>query len=656
MFDNLFSIGKIGTMETKNRIVFTAMGNALANKDGTVSEKDIHFYGARAKGGVGLIITECTIVDGRRGKGNTKQIGVYDDKFIPGLKALADEVHKYDGKIAAQIYHPGRQGISVVNGNLPMLAPSNVECKVVHQPTEEMSIKQIEDLINKFIEAAVRIRKAGIDGVEVHAAHGYLLNQFLSPYTNKRKDKYGGSLENRMRILEEIILGIRERCGKDFPMMVRLSVDEYLEYFGLKNQGLKLEESRKIAKRLEKLGVDALDISCGIYETMNVSWEPASFEQGWKINLPEEIKRTVDIPVIGVAVLRDPEYADKMIKEGKIDFAGSARQHLADPEWANKAKEGRTDEIRKCISCLHCMETLMGADITENSIQCAINIQSGKENEYGDFKKDGQGRTVAIIGAGPAGLEAARVLALREFKPIILEKTDQLGGQLLLANKPPKKEKINWLIDYLKIQVEKLGVEIRYNTPATIEILKALNPYAVFIAQGAEPIIPKSIPGIDGEKVLTCKEVLGKTVKLTHKKVAVIGSGLTGIETAHYLAVNENQVSVFEMEDEIGPGVYFQNLIDVMNHMKPFGVKFYPKHKLIEIDGNTAIFENTETKEEHSYDFDYIVLTLGTTPNRKSVDEIKESFSKVSVLGDAEKAGKIRNAMEGGFEIAYKLK
>lgn len=655
MFDNLFSAGKIGTMEIKNRVVFTSMGNALANTDGTISEKDIHFYGARAKGGVGLIFTECTIVDGHRGKGNTKQIGVYDDKFIPGLKALADEVHKYGSKIVVQIYHPGRQGISVVNGNLPMLAPSDVECQVVHQPVEEMSIEQIEDMVNKFVEAAVRIKKAGIDGVEVHGAHGYLINQFLSPYTNRRKDKYGGSLENRMRFLEEIILGIREKCGEDFPLIVRLSVDEFLDYAGLENDGLKLEEGKKIAKRLEEIGVDALDISCGIYETMNVSWEPTGFEEGWKINLPEEIKKAVKIPVIGVSVIRDPAYADKMIGEGKIDFAGSARQHFADPEWANKAKEGRVDEIRRCISCLHCMETLMAADITGGATQCAINIQSGREAEYSDFTKNGQGRRVAIIGAGPAGLEAARILALRGFKPIILEKSHQAGGQLQLANKPPKKEKINWLIDYLKTQAEKLGVEIRYNTPATIEILKELDPYAIFIAQGANPIIPESIPGKDGENVLIYTDVLTGKVELTNKKVAVIGSGMTGIETAYFLADKDNEVSIFEMADQIGPGVYFQNLIDIMKHIEPLGVKLYPKHKLVKIDGNTAIFENTEAKENISYSFDYIVLSLGTRPNKELIDEIEENFSNVHILGDANKTGRIRNAMETGFELAYRL-
>jgi 2,4-dienoyl-CoA reductase-like NADH-dependent reductase (Old Yellow Enzyme family)/thioredoxin reductase len=655
VFESLFSKGKIGTMETKNRIVFTSMGNALANTDGTVSEKDIYFYGARAKGGVGVVFTECSVVDGERGKGNNKQICVYDDKFIPGLKALADEIHKYDSKIVVQIYHPGRQGITFINGNLPMLAPSEVECKAVHQPTEAMTIEQIEDMVDKFVNAAVRLKKAGIDGVELHGAHGYLINQFLSPYTNKRTDKYGGSLENRMRFLEEIIIGIREKCGKDYPLIVRLSVDEFLGYVGLPEKGLHIEESVKIAKRLEELGVDALDISCGIYETMNVAWEPSSFEQGWKIHLPETIKKAVNIPVIGVAVIRDPEYADQMIKEGKIDFAGSARQHYADPEWSNKAKEGKVNEIRKCISCLHCMETLMKADLSDIPCQCGINIQSGREYEYNDFKEDGEGKVVAIIGAGPAGLEAARVLAIRKYKPVIFEKSDKLGGQLELANKPPKKEKINWLIDYLKYQIEKAEVEIRYNTVPTIESLKELNPYAVFIAQGSNPIIPRSIPGIEGENVLSAVDILNGKVKLNNKKIAVVGSGMTGLETAHYLAENSNDVSVFEMADEIGPGLYFQNLIDVMSHIEPLGVKLYPKHKLVKIEENKVTFENTETGENEYYDFDYIVISLGTAPNKELIDEIKSAFDKVSVLGDAKKVGRIRNAMETGFISAYNL-
>lgn len=655
MFQHLFAAGKIGSMVTKNRIVMTAMGNHLANSDGSVSEKDIAFYSARAKGGVGLIITECALVDDRRGKGNNHQISVAADRFISGLNRLAQEVHHYGSKIVVQIYHPGRQGISAVNQNLPMMAPSEVECQAVHQPTVAMTTGEIADLVEKFIQAAIRIKSAGIDGVEVHGAHGYLINQFLSPYTNLRTDRYGGSFENRMRFLEEIVLGIREQCGPEYPLIVRLSVDEFLGTTGQPGKGLQLEDGVKIAQRLETLGVDAIDVSSGIYESMNVAWEPASFEQGWKIYLPERIKKAVSIPVIGVAVIRDPEYADTILREGKLDFVGSARQHYADPEWANKAKEGKVASIRKCISCLHCMETLMAADMSPVPCQCGINIQSGRESEYREFREDGRGRTVAIIGAGPSGLEAARVLAMRQFKPILFEKTANVGGQLVLAAKPPKKDKLNWLIDYLKEQARELAVEIRLNTAPTLADLKALNPYAVFIAQGSKPIIPKSIPGIKRKEVVSCVDVLAGTINLTGQKVAVIGSGMTGIETAHLLAENDNQVSLFEMAEAIGPGLYFQNLIDILTHIGKLGVQLYPRHKLLEIGHCQAIFETTESEEKKEYPFDTIVIAVGTTPNRELTEEIQSNFDRVYILGDADKAGRIRNAMESGFISAYNL-
>ncbi|SNR87880.1 2,4-dienoyl-CoA reductase [Anaerovirgula multivorans] len=655
MLKNLFSQGKIGTMETKNRIVMTAMGNYLANTDGTVSEEDIAFYSARAKGGIGTIITECAIVEDLRGKGNTHQITVSHDKFILGLRKLADAIHKYHSKIVVQIYHPGRQGISAINQNLPMLAPSAIECNAVHQPVTTMTTEEISDMVERFIQAAVRLKEAGIDGVEVHGAHGYLINEFLSPYTNERTDKYGGSFENRMRFLEEIIVGIRERCGKDYPLLVRLSVDEFLGVIGLPGKGLQLEDSVKIAKRLEALGVDALDVSSGIYESMNVAWEPSSFQQGWKIHLSETIKKSVNISVIGVAVIRDPEYAEQILAEGKVDFVGSARQHYADAEWSSKAKEGRTDEIRKCISCLHCMETLSSTDMTSTPCQCGINIEAGKELEYSNLREDGEGKTVAIIGAGPAGLEAARILAKRKYKPIVFEKNDKIGGQLQYANKPPKKDKINWLIDYLRVQVEKLGVEIRLNTPATIEELKALDPYAVFIAHGSNPVLPKSISGIDGDEVLSSIDILSGNKELIGKKVAVIGSGMTGIETAHLLAEDGNEVSIFEMADNIGPGLYFQNLIDVMGHIEKLGVQIYPKHKLTSIKDGNVIFEVMEGGEKKEFNFDNIVISIGTQSNDELVAEIKSNFENVKLLGDAKKVGKIRDAIEAGYVNAFTL-
>lgn len=655
MFPHLFSEGKIGNLRTKNRIVMTAMGNHLANTDGSVSERDIAFYTTRARGGVGLIITECAIVDGASGKGNTQQISVAEDQFIPGLNRLAQAIHKCDSKIVVQIYHPGRQGISVINGNLPMPAPSAVECQAVHQPTVAMSTEEVEAMVEKFIQAAVRVKEAGIDGVEVHGAHGYLINQFLSPYTNLREDRYGGSFENRLRFLEEIVLGIRERCGKDYPLIVRLSVDEFLETTGQPDKGLHLADGVKIAQHLEKLGVDAIDVSSGIYESMNVAWEPFSFEEGWKIHLSEAVKKAVSIPVIGVAVFRDPEYADQAIGQGKLDFVGSARQHYADAEWSNKAKAGQVGNLRKCISCLHCMETLMNADMSPIPCQCSINIQSGRELDYADFKTNGAGRIVAIIGAGPAGLEAARVLALRRFKPIIFEKTNQLGGQLELANKPPKKEKINWLIDYLKNQVAELAVEVKFNTSPTLEELKKLNPYAILIAHGSKAVMPHFIPGIDGPAVLSYVDILNRTVKLTNQKVAVIGSGMCGIETAHFLAEGGNQVSLFEMADNIGPGLYFQYLIDIMGRIGQLGVQLYPKHKLVEIKNKTVVFETTVSGEKSEYSFDAIVIAVGAEPNMELTAELQSHFERVYPLGDAVKVGKIRNALESGFIAAYGL-
>ncbi|BAH08093.1 FAD-dependent oxidoreductase [Clostridium kluyveri] len=655
MYENLFKIGKIGSLEIKNRIVMEPMGNFYANEDGTVSEKDIAFYGERAKGGVGLIITEVVSVNGENGRANSHNLFLSKDMHIPGYKKLVEEIHKYDSKIFVEIYHPGRQGISAVNGNKPMLAPSAIECKCAHQPVRAMTTEEAEELVQDFINAAVRAKKAGIDGVELHAAHGYLINQFLSPYTNKRSDKYGGSFENRIRFLEEIILGIREKCGKEYPLIVRLSVDEFLRFANIEEKGIELKDGVEIVKYLEKLGIDAIDVSAGIYETMNTAWEPSSFEQGWKKNLAASVKEEVNIPVFSTAVIRDPAYADNMIAEGICDFVGSARQHVADPEWANKTRQGNTDKIRKCISCLTCMESLMSADITGVPMHCAVNVQAGEELKYSDFKEDGDGRTVVIIGAGPSGLEAARVLALRKFRPVLFEQKSQIGGQLEYANKPPEKDKITWLIDYYKDQCNELAIEIRLNKKPTIDEIKELNPYAVFIAEGSNPIMPKSIKGIDGKNVFSTTEILTGSVKIYNKKVSVVGSGMTGLETAHLLASMGNEITIFEMAEDIGPGLFFQNLIDIQEKLMKFNTKQYTNHKLSRIFENTAEFEVINEGSIKKYDFDYIVISLGTQSNTYLKDELSTNFEIVELLGDSKKPGRIRKAVETGFLAAYNL-
>ena len=651
MYEKLFSECQIGKLTVKNRIVMEPMGHHLADWDGNTTDKVVNFYAERAKGGTGLIITEVVRVNDVHGKADGGQMSLASDERIPGMKNLAEAVHAYGGAVFVQLHHPGNQGFTALNGDVPMRTPSGIESGAVHQASRAMTVEEIHELEDDFAAAAKRAQEAGIDGVELHCAHGYLLNQFFSPYTNKREDEYGGCLENRVRIVKEIIEKIREKCGPDYPVIARVTVDEFLNVNGL-NDGIHLDEGIEICRKLESYGIDALDISCGIYETMNVSWEPAGFDQGWKAYLAAGVKQAVKVPVFCTSVIRDPDYAEKLLEDGVCDFVGSARQQLADPEWAVKAKEGRACEIRKCISCLHCMETLFSADATGNDIQCAVNVSAAQEARWNSMAKDGDGRVVAIAGAGPAGLEAARVAAIRGFKPVIFEASGEIGGQLNLADKPPKKDKIQWLIDYYQSQIKKYDIEVRLNTPVTLEALKELNPVKVILAIGSHPAAPKSIPGLDGQNVLTVPDVLTDKVTFTGKNVCVIGSGLSGIETAEYLADKGNHITLYEMAEEIGPGIFFQNMIDIMGRLGPTGAELFPGHKLVKLEDNTAVFEAADGSEKVQ-PFDYAVISLGVVPNVPEA-EIEAAFDTVKI-GDCEAGGKIRHATEGGFEAAMAL-
>ena len=659
MYRNLFSKIRIGNRTIKNRIVMTAMGNHLAGSDGAVSERDIAFYAARAKGGCGLIITECAAVDWTHGRGNQAQISVDHDGAVEGLRRLADAVHRHGAKLAVQIYHPGRQGIAALNGVASMPSASQTECQCTHQPAHEMTKDEILEMEEKFVRAAVRVKDSGADMVEIHAAHGYLINQFLSTYTNKRTDEYGGSFENRMRFLDEIIGGIRRACGKDFPILVRFSADECLDYAGIQEAGIRLEEGVRIAVHLEEQGVDALNVSAGIYETMNVSWEPVGFDQGWTLNMAAAVKSAVSVPVIGAAVLRDPDFCEAAIAEGKIDMMGSARTFFADPEWAQKAKEGRLKEIRKCIQCMYCMESLGAADTNPDvTMACAVNYEGGKETEVcaETMPRDGRGRIVAVAGAGPAGMEAARILAMRGFRPVIFEKQGVCGGKTYLASKPPKKEKTKYLLNYQLSQLEKYGVEIRLNCEATPKRLKELNPCAVFLAHGTRPVMPFSIPGIDGENVRDTEAVLREDVVLRDCDVAVIGSGMTGIETAEFLAEQGNRVQIFEMADEIGPGVFPQILTDCLTRLREYGAKLHTKTQLLSIEKDTAVFRLTDSKEMLKVRADAFVISLGNRPAAELTEQIAAQFDNVRVLGDAVASGRIEAAVRTGYEAAYFLK
>ena len=652
MYERLFEPIKIGNVEVPNRIVNEPMGTAYSNVKGEATPQEVAYYAARAKGGIGLVLTECMSVvpggeTGMRGGGNPKQPNIGTDAAVDELKKIADAVHAEGKIVMVEIYHSGCQGVPPSEPDGLLWSPSGQESMLTHCPAREMTHDEVKYIIQCFVDATVRAEKAGMDGVELHCAHGYLLNQFLSPYTNHRTDEYGGSLENRCRIVKEIMEGIKAIIP-DFTVIARVSVDEYLRFNGVED-GITIDEGVEICKQLESYGVAAIDVSAGTYETMNEAWEPVGFQQGWKIGNAKAVKEAVSVPVIACSVIRDPAYAEMVIEQGYTDMVGSARQFLADPEWPIKAKEGRVKEIRRCISCLNCMEQLMG----NNPVTCSVNPMGGHEAEYTDLKKDGDGRKVVIVGAGPAGLEAAHTLYKRGFVPVVLEAKSQVGGQLQYANKPPLKDKMDWLIDMQRTYCEKHGIEIKLDTPATVEAIKAEDPYAVIWAAGSLPVRPGAIPGVNLDCVVTPPEVLSGAVQFFGKKICVVGSGMTGIETAELLHVKGNEVEVYEMMDDIGPGMHFQTLIDVLGRME--GVPMFPKSKLVEIREGEADFESTETGEKKkTATFDYLVLSLGVR-GIAVPEDIAAAFPNIIAVGDAEQAGRIAHATGTGFKAAYDL-
>ena len=532
MYEKLFTPGKIGNITVKNRLVMSPMGIGLAELDGSPSEDMLAFYEARAMGGAGLIIPEITRVNDVHGAGLMRQLSVTQDRHIPGLARLATVVHKHGAKIFIQLHHPGRETVTALTGGQPVVSASAIPCKYLQQDTRALTSEEIQQLIAQFVAGAARVQKAGCDGVELHAAHGYLLQQFLSPYTNKREDQYGGSFENRLRMLSEIIAGIRETCGPDFPIGVRLSVEEFLDKTGVTEDYIHIQDGVKIAMALESMGIDFVDVSVGLYETGITCVEPISYPQGWRRELIKAVKDHVHIPVIGVSSIREPAVAEQFLADGVEDFVSMGRSWLADEQWGKKVQEGREAELCKCINCLRCFESLNQWNAAGLPPECALNPRMARERKYGDLERDLQSHTAVVVGGGPAGMMAAKTLAERGVKVTLLDRGSELGGTVNLAKKPPLKERMQWVADYYANAFQRLGVEVQLNTEVTADTVAALQPDAVVVATGSKSVVPDSIPGVHGSNVHTIEEVLSEKISLSGKQVVVIGAGNTGIETA----------------------------------------------------------------------------------------------------------------------------
>jgi NADPH-dependent 2,4-dienoyl-CoA reductase/sulfur reductase-like enzyme len=453
---------------------------------------------------------------------------------------------------------------------------------------------------------------------------------------------YGGSFENRMRFVIEIYNAIREAVGPKFVVGIRLSVDEFIE------GGNTLEDGIKIAKVFSDLGVDFIDVSCGLQETAHLNREPPSFQQGWKKNLAKSVKAVVKCPVIAVNTIKKPDFAESLLEEGVCDFIGLSRPHLSDPFWSKKAKEGKEEEIRTCISCLNCFDTLAkGLPPT-----CAVNPAVGRELEFEKLNMNGNGKVVAVIGGGPGGMEAAQILAKRGFTVTLFEKDSELGGQLNLANKPPMKEKITWLKEGMEAQVRNAGVNVLLNTEATVEKIKELNPVAVFCCVGSVPIRPSSILGINRENVFTVPDVLEGKVQLNNKEIVIVGTGLSGLECGNYLAHRGCKLTFVEMNSQVGQGIFVHVFADEMKELETVNPQFYLKTKLNEIkpDGVKCVDESGKEIEVKA---DAVVLAMGVTPRRDLVKIIKDNFDNVIIVGDANQSGRILEATTDGFTKAW---
>lgn len=687
-YDMLFSPMKIGNVEIKNRIVMAPMCMGFGQYNGCATETMMNYYEERAKGGVGLIFTEITRINDITGASSFGQLGMSHDYQIPALREMADRIHKHNCKIMVELHHPGRQNLGLMIGTVPIcnvgsklmgnlytkiltqavipqgkklqdkhivprtVAPSKCErSKMSDSVNRELSVKEIKRIICQFVEGAVRVKKAGCDGVELHAAHGYLIQQFLSPNTNKRTDRYGGSLENRMRFLLEIIDGIRSNCGKDFPIVVRLTVDEMYSEIGQNGKGYNLEEGIKMAKILNDKGIDAIDVSSAAYDTFNYWLEPTTFTPGWRKYLASEVKKVVDIPVIAANLIRSPKQAEIQLEEGTQDFISLGRPLIADPHWPNKVKSGNENLIKRCVCCLYCFESMMKGAYKYTHGNCSVNPFVGRENV--SLKQNGNGRKVLIIGAGCAGLTAAELLSKRGFDVTVLEKESKQGGQLNLASKPPHKEKINWVCEDLLSNAINSGAKVLFNTKADKDIIASYSPEIVITATGGNAIHPKSF---NGDNVVTVTQVLNGDIDISNKKVAVIGSGMTGLETSELLVSKGNKVTVVEMADKIAPGAWFQQLDDALPVLEKAGTEFLTSHKLLSVSSSGIELENLKEEKAVAIKVDFVVLSLGVRSDNSLYNEIKNSDSyKVYNIGDSNKIGRIANATESAYQLVMNI-
>jgi len=679
IYPHLFSPIRIGNVEVPNRICHVPTDISSANADGSINRRVITYHEQIAKGGCGLIIVGASSPDKASGRPTVTCVCVDEDPLIPGLSELAEAMHRHGARCAVQIQAPGRQaawprkGLFSASDSVVEL-PGSAGHEVVYaeaiaqgKAIRAMNVEEIYDLIEKFAEGAWRVQQAGFDCVELHGAHGYLIAQFMSPFVNKRHDRFGGSFLNRMRFVLEIVSRIKYKCGEGFPIGVRYSGEEWIP------GSRELEESVRVARLLEEHGVAFVDISAGIFEAPGTVMDPMYYPQGWNTYAADEVKKHVGIPVITSHTLRDPAYCEKILAEGKTDLVGLSRQMIADPYWANKAHAGKPEEIRKCISCLvGCwQESLM----IRRHMRCAINPAIGDER-FVDLKPAAASRKVAIVGGGPGGMEAARIATLRGHRPTIFERSGELGGAILYCCTVPGKQKMRWYADWLRRQMDTLGVEIRYRTAPGVDQLEEFD--AVVLAGGGRVVRPE-VPGIDAPLVCTFEDVLRCKVEKCEyspgdrpppiecgRTVLIWGDHFAAADVAEKLAGDGRKVSLVTEQGEFAAWMEPCHK-DVM--LKRFAggnaeglrgktfehpVTVIPNTTVVEIGAGGEVTLMDHRFEKSTLVVDNVVLA-NVEPEDGLFDELFEAGVNVTRIGDRKQVRNLRAAVTEGANAALTL-